>query len=57
MQKTGKNITLKYNVQGIRTEKTANGVMTQYYLVGDKVTYETDGGAGSKASSLYARGF
>jgi RHS repeat-associated protein len=43
MQKAGQNITFKYNAQGIRTEKTVNGVTTQYHLVGDQVTYETDG--------------
>jgi len=43
MQKAGQNITFKYNAQGIRTEKTVNSVTTQYHLVGDKVTYETDG--------------
>lgn len=43
MQKAGQNIAFKYNAQGIRTEKTVNGVTTQYHLVGDQVTYETDG--------------
>jgi RHS repeat-associated protein len=43
MEKSGQNITFKYNAQGIRTEKTVNGITTQYHLVGDKVTYETDG--------------
>jgi RHS repeat-associated protein len=43
MQKAGHNIAFKYNAQGIRTEKTVNGVTTQYHLVGDKLTYETDG--------------
>ena len=33
----------EYNDQGIRTEKTVNGVSTKYDLVGDKVTYETNG--------------
>ncbi len=37
------NITFKYNSNGIRTEKTVNGVTTTYYLDGDKVIYETDG--------------
>jgi YD repeat-containing protein len=33
----------KYNDDGIRTQKTVNGVTTNYHLEGDKVTYETDG--------------
>ncbi len=39
----GNNISFKYNDAGIRTEKTVNGVATKYHLVGDKVTYETNG--------------
>ena len=39
----GQTISYKYNDQGIRTEKTVNGVVTKYYLVGDKVSYETVG--------------
>ncbi len=38
-----KNISYKYNDSGIRTEKTVNGVLTKYHLVGDKVTYEESG--------------
>lgn len=38
-----KTISYKYNDSGIRTEKTVNGVVTKYYLVGDKVTYEETG--------------
>ncbi|MBM7871480.1 RHS repeat-associated protein [Clostridium pascui] len=37
------NISFKYNDAGIRTEKTVNGKTTKYHLVGDKVTFETDG--------------
>ncbi|MDD2376322.1 MAG: hypothetical protein PHD15_02340 [Clostridia bacterium] len=33
----------KYNDSGIRTQKTVNGVTTNYYLEGDKVIYETTG--------------
>jgi RHS repeat-associated protein len=39
----GNNISYKYNDGGIRTSKTVNGVTTSYHLVGDKVTYETNG--------------
>ena len=39
----GKTISYKYNDSGIRTSKTVNGVTTSYHLVGDKVTYETNG--------------
>ncbi|KOA20845.1 tRNA nuclease WapA precursor [Clostridium homopropionicum DSM 5847] len=39
----GKNISYKYNADGIRTEKTVNGVTTKYHLAGDKVTYEDNG--------------
>ncbi|MEA4828253.1 MAG: RHS repeat-associated core domain-containing protein, partial [Clostridium sp.] len=38
-----KDISFKYNVDGIRTEKTINGVTTKYHLVGDKVTFEDNG--------------
>ncbi|OZM58405.1 hypothetical protein CIB95_02210 [Lottiidibacillus patelloidae] len=33
----------KYNDGGFRTEKTVNGVTTNYYLEGSHVTYETTG--------------
>ncbi|QAA33772.1 DNRLRE domain-containing protein [Clostridium manihotivorum] len=36
-------ISYKYDDAGIRTEKKVNGVVTKYHLVGDKVTYETNG--------------
>ncbi|WP_243122881.1 RHS repeat-associated core domain-containing protein [Haloimpatiens lingqiaonensis] len=36
-------IKFKYNDQGIRTEKTVNGVTTKYHLVGGSVTYEDNG--------------
>ncbi|WP_081897103.1 RHS repeat-associated core domain-containing protein [Clostridium sp. KNHs214] len=39
----GKDIKFKYNDQGIRTEKTVNGVTTKYHLVGGSVTYEDNG--------------
>jgi len=32
-----------YNAGGIRTSKTVDGITTDYHLVGDKVTLETDG--------------
>jgi len=37
------NISFKYNSEGIRTEKTVDGVTTKYYLAGNKVTYEQTG--------------
>ncbi|WDU83321.1 RHS repeat-associated core domain-containing protein [Caloramator sp. Dgby_cultured_2] len=43
ISKEGLNISYKYNDQGIRTEKTVNGVTTKYYLLGDKVILETNG--------------
>ncbi|WDU83820.1 RHS repeat domain-containing protein [Caloramator sp. Dgby_cultured_2] len=43
IQGNGLNISYKYNDQGIRTEKTVNGVTTKYYLLGDKVILETNG--------------
>jgi RHS repeat-associated protein len=39
----GKAISYKYNDSGIRTEKTVDEVTTNYKLVGDKVTFETNG--------------
>ncbi|WP_343777591.1 RHS repeat-associated core domain-containing protein, partial [Clostridium sartagoforme] len=36
-----KNISYKYNDNGIRTEKTVNGVKTNYTLSGDSVLLET----------------
>lgn len=48
LSKTGSNVSYKYNDNGIRTQKTVDGVTTNYRLVGDKVTYETDG-----ADSIY----
>lgn len=36
-------INYKYNDSGIRTEKNVNGVLTQYVLDGDKVTWEKTG--------------
>ncbi|WP_084133378.1 RHS repeat domain-containing protein [Clostridium grantii] len=43
MNGNGYTISYKYNNEGIRTEKTVNGVTTKYYLEGDKVTFETNG--------------
>ncbi|MEA4827263.1 MAG: RHS repeat-associated core domain-containing protein, partial [Clostridium sp.] len=39
----GKDISFKYDVDGIRTEKTVNGVITKYHLSGDRVTFEDNG--------------
>ena len=39
----GNTISYKYNDGGIRTSKTVNGVTTNYHLVGNNVTYETNG--------------
>ena len=38
-----KNISFKYNDAGIRTEKNVYGVTTKYTLLGNRVTYETNG--------------
>ena len=43
MSKTGMDISFKYNDSGIRTQKTINGVTTNYYLDGDRITYEDNG--------------
>jgi RHS repeat-associated protein len=40
---TSGNISYKYNDSGIRTEKNVGGVVSKYHLVGDKVTFETNG--------------
>ncbi|EYE87359.1 hypothetical protein Q428_13775 [Fervidicella metallireducens AeB] len=39
----GINVSFKYNAEGIRTEKTVGTVTTKYHLVGDKVTFESNG--------------
>ncbi|EYE87272.1 hypothetical protein Q428_14180 [Fervidicella metallireducens AeB] len=39
----GINAFFKYNAEGIRTEKTVGTVTTKYHLVGDKVTFESNG--------------
>ncbi|WP_160680471.1 DNRLRE domain-containing protein [Clostridium sp. C8-1-8] len=38
-----KNLSFRYNDDGIRTQKTYNGVTTNYDLQGDKVVYESNG--------------
>lgn len=49
MTKTdGKTITYKYDVDGIRTSKTVNGVTTKYTTINGKITSQTDG-----TNSLY----
>jgi RHS repeat-associated protein len=40
---TNLNISYKYNDSGIRTEKTVNGVTTKYHLLGNEVTFESNG--------------
>ncbi|WP_143318591.1 DNRLRE domain-containing protein [Clostridium sp. HBUAS56017] len=40
---TNLNVNYKYNDSGIRTEKTVNGVTTKYHLLGDRVTFESNG--------------
>ena len=37
------SLSFKYNSDGIRTEKTVNGVTTKYTVFGDKVSFETTG--------------
>ena len=39
----GYDISYKYDNEGIRSEKTVNGVTTKYHLVGGNVTYEDNG--------------
>ncbi|WP_010075577.1 hypothetical protein [Clostridium cellulovorans] len=43
MSGNGNNISYKYNDDGIRTQKTVNGVTTNYHLVDDRVTFESNG--------------
>lgn len=43
IDKTGLDIDYKYNDAGIRIQKKVNSITTNYHLVGDKVTYESDG--------------
>jgi RHS repeat-associated protein len=37
------NATYEYNDRGIRTKKTVGSVVTEYHLVGSRVTWESDG--------------
>ncbi|MBW8308473.1 MAG: RHS repeat-associated core domain-containing protein, partial [Candidatus Paracaedibacteraceae bacterium] len=37
------SLSFKYNSDGIRTEKTVNGITTKYTVFGDKVSFETTG--------------
>jgi RHS repeat-associated core domain len=39
----GLTISYKYDSNGIRTQKTVNGTITNYHLIGDKVTFEDNG--------------
>ncbi|MCT8976980.1 hypothetical protein N4T77_10225 [Clostridium sp. CX1] len=39
----GQNISFRYNDAGIRTEKNVDGVVTRYYLIGNKVVLEDNG--------------
>ena len=43
MSKTGSSLSFKYNDAGIRTQKTVGSTVTDYTLVNDRVTAETDG--------------
>ncbi len=43
LSKTGTSISYKYGADGIRTEKTVNGVTTVYNVVGGTVTWEKTG--------------
>ncbi len=38
-----KNISYKYNANGIRTEKTVNGVTIKYFIEGDRIVLEKVG--------------
>lgn len=39
----GTSISYKYNDDGVRTQKIVNGVTTNYHIVGNKVTFESNG--------------
>ena len=41
MTKTGSNISFEYNASGVRTRKTVNGVVHNYYLNGTNILLET----------------
>lgn len=43
ISKTGTTASYKYNSDGVRTEKTVNGVTTVYNVVGGQVTWEKTG--------------
>ena len=43
MTGNSQSISFKYNDDGIRTAKTVNGVTTTYHLLGDRVTFESNG--------------
>ena len=42
-QKSGLSLSYRYNASGIRTEKTVNGVTTEYYLDGSSIVAEKTG--------------
>ena len=42
-QKSGLSLSYTYNASGIRTEKTVNGVTTEYYLDGSSIVAEKTG--------------
>ena len=42
-QKSGLSLSYQYNASGIRTEKTVNGVTTEYYLDGSSIVAEKTG--------------
>jgi YD repeat-containing protein len=43
LSKDGLDISYKYNSDGIRAEKTVNGVTTKYHVVDGNVTFESNG--------------
>ncbi|NLD49905.1 MAG: RHS repeat-associated core domain-containing protein [Clostridiaceae bacterium] len=60
----GYTLNFKYDDAGIRTQKTVNGISTNYHLIGDKVAFETNGtdniyytyGSGDKLVSMNLNG-
>ena len=52
ISKTGKTLSFKYNADGHRTEKTVNGVKTEYFLEGSRILGELKGGSGEVENRL-----
>ena len=52
ISKTGKTLSFKYNADGHRTEKTVNGVKTEYFLEGSRILGELKAGSGEVETRL-----